>query len=95
MKVKDAERSEALRFFESSEGIAIIAKSAHDTGTTSRVVAVMTAGQKEYVRQLISAAKSMEEVNSIETQLKDGTLTFPPEHVLAGSAGGAVVMDEA
>lgn len=95
MKVKDAERSEAKRFFESSEGIAVIAKSAHDSGSTTRVVSVMTVEQKEYVRQLISAAKSMEEVNSIETQLKDGTLVFPPELMIGPTGGAVIAMGEA
>ena len=86
VKVKEAERLEASKFFESKEGKAVIAKSATEAGT-ARVVTVMSAEQKEYVRALISDAGSLEEVNAIEAQLREGTLVFPPE--LSSKPGSA------
>jgi U2 small nuclear ribonucleoprotein A' len=91
--VKLREREEAMKFFSSAEGLAVISKLTAETSSIASVgsgrsvttQATMTEEQKQYVRGLITAAKSLEEVTSIEEQLKDGTFTFPADLATANS----------
>ena len=49
----------------------------------------MSTAQKEYIRQLITEAGSIGEIDGIESQLRDGTFVFPEHLQSAGEVEGA------
>lgn len=83
-KVKKAEKEAAIHFFESEDGKAYLRTAAkEDVSSSANAPAKatpMTPAQKEYIRQLITEASSLGEIDAIESQLRDGNFVFP-EHL--------------
>ena len=79
-KVTKAERDEAEKLFNSSTGKAIL--SAVDTVSVSSASSkknskkILTEDQKRQISATIEAAKTAEEIDRIESQIKDGTFIF-------------------
>ena len=63
--------------------------SASKPSSSSSVVA-STKAQKDYIRELISEAKSLAEIDAIEKSLREGTFNFPVHLRLDGESSGAV-----
>lgn len=95
-KVKKSEREAANSFFESEDGKAYLASgaiSASKPSSSSSVVA-STKAQKDYIRELISEAKSLAEIDAIEKSLREGTFNFPAHLRLDGESSGAVAAEK-
>ena len=76
------------------DGKAYVASGAISTSkpiSSSSAVVASTEAQKEYIRELISEAGSLAEIDAIEKSLKEGTFQFPEHLRLDGgnSSNGA------
>ena len=67
--------------------------SASKPSSSSSVVA-STKAQKDYIRELISEAKSLAEIDAIEKSLREGTFNFPAHLRLDGESSGAVAAEK-
>ena len=54
--------------------------------SSSSAVVASTQAQKDYIRELISEAKSLAEIDTIEKSLREGTFQFPEYLRLDGNS---------
>ena len=97
-KVTRKEREEAQKLFSSKlgatikESIAEEAKAQAD-GTRTKPAVALTEDQKRQVRTAIENAKTKDEIDQIERQLKTGTFSFSSEASSSSSSGSSSSAD--